>query len=324
MSESALVIAGLAVLTVAITLAYLTHVELPRPPLGVFDRSDVGILLAVIVSAPYLYVALPPVAASCLIGIGLLSTLSIALKPVVSRARWVVVSTLLAADAMLVSIGSRSLACAANDALAILAIVAIANIWVQSGIRARDAALLAACLAIYDPIATSWQGVTSHLLAHASGSAFAPMLAWPETHGHEFVLGAGDVLVAALLPAVSTRAFGTRPGRLIGLATVSTIVIAVAVSAAHVVTGAIPVMVGLGPVAVGGYLVCRRVWPRERTTYEYRASASRRPLGELNDLSGRTPRHDPEGRPWSADRSAVFGGPGYESRSTPSQIGPAL
>jgi hypothetical protein len=280
MSESAFVVAGLAILTVAITLAYLTHVELPRPPLGVLDGSDVGIFLALIVAAPYLYLALPPVACSSLVGIGLLSTLSVALKPVVGRPRWFVVATLLAADAMLVSIGSRSLAYAANDVLAMLAIVAIANIWVQSGIRARDAALLAACLAIYDPVATSWQGVTAHLMAHASDTAFAPMLAWPETHGHEFVLGAGDVLVAALLPAVATRAFGTRPGRLMGLATVSTIVIAVAVSAADLVTQVIPVMVGLGPVAVGGYLVCRRFWPRERTTYEYRAVAGARRCAE--------------------------------------------
>jgi hypothetical protein len=287
MSESALVVASLAVFTVAITLAYLTHVQLPRPPLGVFDRGDAGILLTLIVTAPYLYVALPPVAGSILIGVGLLSTLSIAFKPVVSRARWFVVPTLLAVDATLVSVGSRSLAYAANDAIAMLAIATIANIWVQSGIRARDAALLAACLAIYDPVATNWQGVTAHLFAHVSDTAFAPVLAWPETHGREFVLGAGDVLVAALLPAAATRAFGTRPGGLIGLATVSTIVVAVGLSAAHLVTGVIPVMIGLGPVAVGGYFACRRVWLRERTTYEYRALADAGPMRRDRERVGK-------------------------------------
>lgn len=277
MGEPAFIVAGLAALTVATTLGYFTLVRLPRPPLGAFDLSDVGILLALIISAPYLYLALPPVAASSLIGVGLLSTLSIALRPVIKRARWVVVGTLLAGDALLVSIGSAWLACAANDAVAILAITAIANIWVQSGIRTRDAMLLAAGLAIYDPVATSSLGLTGHLFRHITRTPFAPLLAWPDTLGHAYVIGAGDVLIAALLPVVVTKAFGRRAGALIGLATIGTIMLAVAVSAAHLFSDTIPVMVGLGPVAIGGWLVCRHLWQREQTIYEYRTSRTDQP-----------------------------------------------
>jgi hypothetical protein len=273
MGEPALIVAGLGMLTVAITLAYFRSVRLPRPPLGRFDPSDVGILLALLASAPYLYVALPPLVVSVLVGAGLLSTLSIALKPLIGRARWFAVVALLATDALLVRVGSASLGYAANDALAVLAITAIANVWAQSGMRARDAALLAVGLAIYDPIATLWLGLTGHLFRQISGLPFAPLLAWPEGHGHACVIGAGDVLVAALLPAVVTKAFGTRPGLLIALATVGTIGVAVAVSAAHLFFGIIPVMVGLGPVAVTGWLVCRHFQPSERTTYEYRTLA---------------------------------------------------
>jgi hypothetical protein len=277
LGEAALIVSGLAAGTVAITLAYFTRVPLARPPLGTFDLTDVVILLALIVGAPYLYIALPPVAVSSIIGVGLLSTLSIALKPVISRARGIIVFTLLAADALLVSVGSASLAYAANDALAVLTIAAIANIWAQSGFRARDAALLAAVLAIYDPVATNWLGLTNHLFTHISSTPFAPVLAWPEPNGRTFVIGAGDVVVAALLPAVVTKAFGTGAGGVIGLVTVGTIVLAVAASDSHLFSTIIPVMVGLGPVAVGGWLVCRRYRPRERTTYEYRASAGCRP-----------------------------------------------
>jgi len=128
LDESALIVAGLGAVTVAITLVYFRFVRLPRPPLGKFDRSDVGVLLALIATAPYLYIALPPVAVSCLVGVGLLSTLSIALKPLIGRSRWLVVATLLVTDALLVSLGSAALAYAANDALAMLAITAIANV----------------------------------------------------------------------------------------------------------------------------------------------------------------------------------------------------
>jgi hypothetical protein len=275
LGESALIVCGLAAVTVAITLAYFTHVPLARPPLGAFDLTDVVILLAVIVSAPYLYIAVPPVAVSSIIGVGLLSTLSITLKPVISRARGLTVFTLLATDALLVSIGPASLAYAANDALAVLTIASIANIWAQSGFRARDAALLAAALAVYDPVATNWLGLTSHLFTHLSRTPFAPVLAWPEANGQTFVIGAGDVLVAALLPAVMTKAFGTRVGDVIGLVTVGTLVLAAAASDSHLSSTVIPVMVGLGPVAVGGWLVCRHLQPHERTTYEYRATAGR-------------------------------------------------
>jgi hypothetical protein len=283
LDKPALIVAGLCAVTVAITLVYFRFVRLPRPPLGKFDPSDVGVLLAVIASAPYLYIALPPAAVSSLVAVGLLSTLSIALKPLIGRTRWFAVLLLLTADALLVSIGSASLAYAANDALAVLAIAAIANIWAQSGMRACDAALLAAGLAVYDPVATSWLGLTGRLFTHVWGLPFAPLLAWPEAHGHAYVIGAGDVLLAALLPAVMTKAFGTRPGVLIGLATVATIAVAVAVSAAHLSFGIIPVMVGLGPLAVGAWLVCRHFSPSERTTYQYRTLAA-------DDSRGHRPR----------------------------------
>jgi hypothetical protein len=277
LDESALMVASLGAVTVTITLVYFRFVRLPRPPLGKFEASDLGIVLTLIAGAPYLYIALPPLAVSSLIGVGLLSTLSIALKPLLGRARWIAVATLLTADALLVSIGSTPLADAANDALAVLAIAAIANVWAQSGMRACDAALLAAGLAVYDPVATSWLGLTGHLFTQIRSLPFAPLLAWPDGHGHAFVIGAGDVLIAALLPTVVTKAFGSRPGVLMGLATVGTIAIAVGVSATHVFFGIIPVMVGIGPVAVVGWLTCRHRCPSERTIYEYRTSGARRP-----------------------------------------------
>src|SRR3712207_7525272 len=42
-----------------------------------------------------------------------------------------------------------------HDALPILAIVGVTNLWAQGGMKARDVAVLGAALAVYDLIATS-------------------------------------------------------------------------------------------------------------------------------------------------------------------------
>jgi hypothetical protein len=256
--------------TVLATLGYFLHVPLARPTIGTLGLGDVATLFAMIILAPCLYIVLPPVAVSAAVCVGLLSSLLLILEPLIGRARWPVVLSLLALDGALVAIGSSTAACAANDALAVLAVAAIANIWAQSGMRARDAALLAGALTIYDPVSTSWLGVTGHLFSHIGSVPFAPLLVWPAKHGHAYVLGAGDVLVAALLPAVITKAYGWRQGLLTAAAALMSVAAVVAISATHEFSGVVPVMVVLGPVAVGCWLVCHRRQPRERTTYEYR------------------------------------------------------
>jgi hypothetical protein len=270
MPDPALGLAGLAAATLLATLGYFTHVPLARPTIGALDLSDVAVLFVMITLAPCLYVVLPPTAVAAVVCVGLVSSLLLILEPLVGRANWPVVLALVAIDGALVSIGPTPAACAANDALAVLALMAIANIWAQSGMRARDAALLAAALTIYDAVATSWLGLTGRLFSHVWNVPFAPVLAWPTTHGHAYLLGAGDVLVAALLPVVITKAYGRRPGVLAGVATFTSIVAAIAISAHHELSGVLPVMLVLGPVAVGCWFACHRRQPRERTTYEYR------------------------------------------------------
>jgi hypothetical protein len=270
LSNPALGLVCLAAVTMLATLGYFTHVPLARPTIGTLELGDVAILFALIVLAPCLYIVLPPAAVSAAVCLGLVSSLLLILEPMIGRARWPVVLALLAIDGTFVATGSPTAACAANDALAVLALAAIANIWAQSGMRARDAALLAAALTVYDPVATAWLGVTGRLFSHIGSAPFAPLLAWPATHGHAYVLGAGDVLVAALLPAVITKAYGRRQGGFAAAAALISVAAVVAISAAHEFSGVVPVMVVLGPVAVGCWLVCHRRQPRERTTYEYR------------------------------------------------------
>ena len=234
------------------------------------DRADILILLALVTATPYLYLLLPATVFSVMIGVGLLSTLLLVLEPAVGLARWLIVSALLATDLLIVSIGTPSVARGANDVLAVLAIAAIANVWVQAGLRARDAALLAAALMIYDPVAAWGLGLTGHLFEHLGGAPFAPIISWPAPHRHAFVFGAGDVLVAALMPTVITKAYGLRAGLLTAAATITTLAATIALSASHAVSGVLPVMIGLGPVAIGSWLLCRQRWPHERTTHECR------------------------------------------------------
>jgi hypothetical protein len=269
-------VASLAILTVAIALAYFTRVRLPRPPIGVLGLRDVAILLALIVAMPYLYLALPPAVVSGLIALGLLSTLTLCLQPLIGRARWLVVPALLVLDVLLVSRGSPSAAAAANDAVAMLTVAAVANMWAQGGVRARDAAILAGVLAVYDPIATTWLGQTGHLFRHMLNMPLAPLLVWPGPHGRIWAIGAGDVLVAALMPAVIAKAFGTIPAMVTALGTTAAILIAITLVAERVVAGLLPVMVILGPVAVGCWLLFRGIRPWERTTYECRVRLQHR------------------------------------------------
>ena len=94
-----------------------------------------------------------------------------------------------------------------------LAIVGITNLWAQSGMKARDVALLAGMLAIYDVIVTWQLTQTADLFSRLLGLPFAPIIAWPiGDQGHWLGIGMGDMLLATVFPLVMRKAFGRRAG----------------------------------------------------------------------------------------------------------------
>jgi len=90
-----------------------------------------------------------------------------------------------------------------------MAIVGITNLWAQSGMNARNVALLAGVLAIYDVIVTSLLTQTADLFGRLFGLPLAPILAWPIGPGSEWLgIGMGDMLLATVFPLVMRKAFG--------------------------------------------------------------------------------------------------------------------
>ena len=141
--------------------------------------------------------------------------------------------------------------------------VAAANIWAQSGLRARDAAILAGLLAVYDPIATNVLSLTGSLFTRLDHTAFAPVLAW-SSEGQAFGIGQGDLIVATLLPLCMLKTYGTTSGIVTAGLTSSLCVASLALATSGVLDAYVPVMALVGPAAVANYAVWRRRRPRER------------------------------------------------------------
>jgi hypothetical protein len=133
---------------------YFRCYRIDRPPIGVFNLWDVALMMGGILLVPYLYLALPTWVVAGLLGLTALSVSYFCLEPVLSR-RWLVwllVGTLVVANvAAHRYFGATSAVFfALNNLLQILIVVGITNLWAQSGLKARDAAILAGALIAYD------------------------------------------------------------------------------------------------------------------------------------------------------------------------------
>jgi hypothetical protein len=275
------VVLGHAAAAVLLGGAFFRRYRVARPPVGVFDLGDVALLLCAVVLAPLLYLALPRWAAAVLLGLGVLGALLVVLEPVLGGGRgargrwaarlvWPLALALLAADvaAALHPGAPPTVSLAVNNAVLVLAVVGVTNLWAQSGLKARDAALLAGALAVYDAVATAGLPLTDALLGRLAGLPFAPLVAWPAGPGGGLGVGLGDLLLATVVPLALRKAFGRRAGRAAAALAVATLAGLLALLDLGLVRTTIPVMVALGPLTVGQYLGWRRRG-RERTTREY-------------------------------------------------------
>src|SRR5215216_2911911 len=134
--------------------AYFRRYLLARPPIGVFGLGDVALMVGVIILIPFLYLALPLWFVAGILALGMLSILYFTLEPVLrSRwALWLVVLALLGADVWSnLRFGAGSVPfLLLNNTVLVLGVVGVSNLWAQSGMKARDMAVLAGALAVYD------------------------------------------------------------------------------------------------------------------------------------------------------------------------------
>jgi hypothetical protein len=250
------------------------RVALPRPPLGVMSLGDVAVMLVAIVLVPFVYLAVPlPLVAGFLLlaaGSGLIT-----LFTSLFRSRWIAwVATLLllgadVAGALFVG-PSHWLFFAINNTVLVLLIVSITVLWAQSGLRARDAAVLGAALTVYDLIATTLFPLTGDLIARLAALPLAPVVGWGTGDAGGWVgVGLGDLLMATTIPLVLRKAFGRTAGLAAVALGLGTIAGLLGLGTSGLLQGTFPVMVVLGPLTVLQYAAWRAWHGAERTTWQY-------------------------------------------------------
>jgi hypothetical protein len=165
-----------------------------------------------------------------------------------------------------------------GDVIVVIAAVAIANLYVQGGMKLKHVAWFTLILAGYDLAFTTVLPVNSHLAEE--------FLGWPldPSFGMRFglynaTLGIGDLLVYALFLIAAFKAYGRVAARVaMGLIVVFGIT---AVSVAPLVLDsfitartdvAIPAQTLFGPAAFVAYLWMRRRYGQERTMQQFLAS----------------------------------------------------
>jgi hypothetical protein len=264
---------ALSALTVLLGWAYFRRYQVSRPPLGVMTLGDVVFLMAGIVLIPYLYLYLPGWLVGAILGLGALGVLQLMLEPVLPSQWlvWALAAALVAADiALAVRAGTTSLGFAAiNNVVLVLLVVGVTNLWAQSGLRARDLALLAAMLTLYDLIATSLLPLTDELIGRLAGLPFTPLLAWPTGEGGWAGIGLGDLLLATVGPLVFRKAFGQTAGMAALAIALGAVAVVMGLPLTGWLRGTFPVMVVLGPLLVVQYLFWIRRRGTERTTARY-------------------------------------------------------
>jgi hypothetical protein len=270
---AALVVLGFATAALLLGWVVFRRYELARPPIGVISLGDVAFMLAAVVVVPILYLTLPRWLVGGLLTLACLSALVTLAQAVLRRGwlAWAAALALLAADvasALLLG-AAHPLFFAVNNTALVLLVVGVSTLWAQSGLRARDAAVLGGGLAAYDLVATSLLPLTDDLIARLAGLPLAPVVAWSVGDGRWLGLGLGDLLMVTVFPLVMRRAYGRPAGRVSILAGLSTITVLLGLGPLGLLPGTFPVMVLLGPLAVAQYGFWHRRLGPERTTWQY-------------------------------------------------------
>jgi len=204
-----------ALLTSACALLYFRRVRLERPPLGVFNPRDVGVLLFFIFALPLLYLVLPSVVLTSLLVVTFVSALYLALRPFMSgRYLWPLIVFLLVANIVVTEtlLGTRQgwqLYWVLTSAIVLVAAVGVSNLYVQGGMRLRHIAWFALILAFYDGFFNLVVPISLKLADRFEGQPLDPSIGF--TMGvFSANIGLGDLLVYSLFIIAAYKGFGKR------------------------------------------------------------------------------------------------------------------
>jgi hypothetical protein len=263
-----------SLLALALSWGYFRRYQIVRPPIGVFNLRDVGWMMVGIIAIPYLYLALPVWLVGGLLGLAAVSVLYFCLEPVIANRwlRWLLVMLIGVANVAALWVwgaGSNGFY-TVNNLVQVLVVVGISNLWAQSGLKARDAAILGGALAIYDVTFTSFLPLMDDLFTQVEGLPFAPLVAWSPAAGVWGALGLGDLLIAAVFPLVMRKAYGRDAGLVAFWLAPAAFVALMVLIWTGLAAATLPVMALLGPLMVGQVLLWRNRRGAECTTWQYR------------------------------------------------------
>lgn len=253
-----LILFSFSLLAMGLGWAYYGRYQMARPPIGVFNLWDVGVMMVGILAVPYLYLILPRGWVAGLLGLSAANVLYFCLEPVVVRrgSRWALVALLLLLNVTALyhfGPGSRAFF-SVNNLVQLIVVVGITNLWAQSGLKARDAAILGVALTIYDLVFTSYLPLTDTLFTRLDGLPFAPLVGWSWGEDRWIAIGVGDLLLATVFPLVMRRAYGPHAGVTSFVLASSALMVVFALPLVGLLQMTFPVMVVLGP------LIAVQVW----------------------------------------------------------------
>jgi hypothetical protein len=283
LTEFGVILTGVTLVSVG-ALVYFRRVRMERPPVGTFNGRDIIILLAFIVTLPFLYALLPNWLITCLLVITFASSLFIGYRPVLgATGAWLGIGLLIGLNIwtshhLMGTTGGWQLWWAELSVLVGLGSIAVANLYVQGGMKLRYVAWLSLGLAAYDIVFATVLPLTDKLVAGYLANPLDPLLGMRfgiDNYG----VGLGDLLIYSLFLTASYKAYGARAARVaFGL-----IVVVGAGVTAFVpfllnfldtqLDLLVPSQAFFGPAAFLCYLWMKRRYGRERTMGEYLASA---------------------------------------------------
>ena len=278
--------------TNVLALLYLRRVRIERPPIGTFNGRDIVVLCCFLVTLPLLYVVLPQWALTGFLIMTFSSALSIGYRPLVGRGRlWLGIGLLIGLNiwmtrTLLGTVLGWQIYWVENSIVVVLGAVAIANLYVQGGMRLKHVATFALGLAGYDVIFTLKWPITNKLAERFLGFPLDPSVAF-RMGVYNASIGIGDLLVYALFVIAAYKAYGRVAS---SIAMVVTAVFGAMVPAlAPLVTQAfldartdliVPAQSAFGPVAFLCYLWMRRRWGPERTMAQFMRSRQQGTVAE--------------------------------------------
>jgi hypothetical protein len=282
-TEFGVVVVGVTAVSAG-ALWYFRRVRMERPPIGTFNGRDIVTLLTFISVLPFLYAVLPNWLITCLLALTFTSSLAIGYRQLLGATRtWLGIGLLIGlniwtSNHMMGTTGGWQLWWAEDSILVGLGAIAIANLYVQGGMKLQYAAWFALALAVYDIVFASILPLTDKLVAGYLAHPLDPLLGM-RFGIDNFGVGLGDLLIYALFLTASYKAYGPQAARLaFGLILV----------VGGCVTAFVPFLLNFldsqldllvpsqaffGPAAFLCYLWLKHRYGRERTMAEYLASA---------------------------------------------------